>query len=84
MKCKSFFAVVAAALHQFVVFSLFLISNLSIFLISYLRGPEINTAITRELRYFLSPIASLTMSSKRSNFLLVQKHYWTLFSFCNT
>ena len=63
MKCKSFFAVVAAALHQFVVFSLFLISNLSIFLISYLRGPEINTAITRELGYFLSPIASLTMSS---------------------
>ena len=63
MKCKSFFAVVAAALHQFVVFSLFLISNLSIFLISYLRGPEINTAITRELGYFLSPIASLIMSS---------------------
>lgn len=63
MKCKSFFAVVAACLHQFVVFSLFLISNLSIVLISYLRGPEINTAITRELGYFLSPIASLTMSS---------------------
>ena len=59
MKFKSFFAVVAAALHQFVVFSLFLISNLSIFLISYFRGPEINTAITRKLGYFLSPIASL-------------------------
>ena len=27
------------------------------------QGPEINTAITRELGYFLSPIASLTMSS---------------------
>ena len=51
MKCKSFFAVVAAALHQFVVFSLFLISNLSIFLISYLRNKYCNNKGTRILSF---------------------------------
>lgn len=62
---KSVCAIIAASLHQFVIFSLFLLSNLSIYIMSYIRQfyDKNTNPIKTEHGYFLSPIGSLTMSS---------------------
>ena len=61
LKVKSVLAVIAACLHQSVIFSLFILSNLTIYVISYLKTTY--PYLTQEHGYFLSPIAGLAMSS---------------------
>ena len=63
LNLRSVCAVIAASLHQFVIFSLFLLANLSIYITSYLRKDTDKNPIKVEHGYFLSPIGSLTMSS---------------------
>ena len=64
LNLRSVCAVIAASLHQFVIFSLFLLANLSIYITSYLRQfYKDKNPIKVEHGYFLSPIGSLTMSS---------------------
>ena len=64
LNLRSVCAVIAASLHQFVIFSLFLLANLSIYITSYLRPfYKDKNPIKVEHGYFLSPIGSLTMSS---------------------
>lgn len=64
LNLRSVCAVIAASLHQFVIFSLFLLANLSIYITSYLRQFYTDkNPIKVEHGYFLSPIGSLTMSS---------------------
>ena len=59
-KVKSILSVSAAIFHQCVLYSLFILSNITIYIISYLRRTD--SSLTYEHGYFLSPINCLAMT----------------------
>ena len=57
---KGFLSVLAAIFHQCVLYSLFILSNITIYVMSYLRKTD--PSLTYEHGYFLSPINCLSMT----------------------
>ena len=61
-KIKGIFSIIGAWIHQFVLFPLFVISNMVPYLISHLHNINNNNSLNQNDGFFFSPITNMEMS----------------------